>query len=292
MPAFLGCVLAASLHGDSTINPTNRAAWGANIGWIDWRGDVTHGAVIGEYVCSGSLYAANTGWINLGSGRPANGIAYLNNTADDFGVNHDGLGNLHGLAWGANVGWLLFTNRDAAGRSFDGPRIDLVSGSLSGRVFGANIGWITLINSAARVQTDRVLAGADSDLDGIADAFETLWAGGLSVMNGTSDLDGDGSTDRSEYLAATNPGDPADRLQLTQILVGTGGATLGATWTSSSSRFYHLQQRAGLGTNSVWLDSGLGLIIPDGGPTTTRTFPAVAVDQRFLRVEAVRPLTP
>src|SRR5437588_1415892 len=66
---FVGS-LASSLAA-TTINPTNKYAYGANIGWIDWRGDTNNGAVIGEYVCSGFIYSANVGWINLGSGSPA-----------------------------------------------------------------------------------------------------------------------------------------------------------------------------------------------------------------------------
>src|SRR2546423_15704521 len=52
----------------TTIDATNQYAYGANIGWMDWRGDTNNGAVIGEYGCSGYIYAANVGWINLGSG--------------------------------------------------------------------------------------------------------------------------------------------------------------------------------------------------------------------------------
>ena len=74
-------------------------------GWT-CRGDTNNGAVIGEYVCSGYIYSANVGWINLGSGSPANGIRYQNNSAADFGVNQDGLGNLSGYAYGANIGWI------------------------------------------------------------------------------------------------------------------------------------------------------------------------------------------
>jgi len=82
----------------TTINPVNKYAYGANLGWMDWRGDTNSGAVIGEYVCSGYIYAANVGWINLGGGAPTNGIQYQNLAASDFGVNHDGLGNLRGFA--------------------------------------------------------------------------------------------------------------------------------------------------------------------------------------------------
>jgi len=37
------------------------------------------------------------GWISLGSGTPTNGIYYQNQSASDYGVNQDGLGNLRGF---------------------------------------------------------------------------------------------------------------------------------------------------------------------------------------------------
>src|SRR5687767_10130203 len=77
--------IAFNAFAATTINPVNRFAYGANIGWIDWRGDVANGAVIGEFVCSGYIYAANVGWIHLGDGAPANGVRYLNLSGDDFG---------------------------------------------------------------------------------------------------------------------------------------------------------------------------------------------------------------
>src|SRR5882762_3216800 len=103
----------------TTINAANQYAYGANLGWMDWRGDTNSGAVIGEYVCSGYIYAANVGWINLGSGAPTNGIQYQNLAASDFGVNQDGLGNLRGYAYGANIGWINFENTG-------GPKVDLM----------------------------------------------------------------------------------------------------------------------------------------------------------------------
>src|SRR3954469_11498951 len=84
---MLGTVLLAAVFGaatasaQSTINSSNRFAYGANIGWVDGRADGTNGMVIGEYVCSGYIYAADVGWIKVGSGVPANGIQYQNNSA-------------------------------------------------------------------------------------------------------------------------------------------------------------------------------------------------------------------
>src|SRR5436190_21958936 len=97
---FAGMVLGAVLSSASaatTINAANRFSYGANIGWMNWRGDDANGAVIGEFVCSGFISGANVGWINLGSGSPVNGIRYQNNSGADFGVNHDGIGNLRGF---------------------------------------------------------------------------------------------------------------------------------------------------------------------------------------------------
>ena len=86
------------LHAATTIDPANQYAYGANLGWLDWRGDTNNGAVIGGYVCAGYIYSANAGWIHLGSNAPANGIRYQNDSGTDYGVNHDGFGNLRGYA--------------------------------------------------------------------------------------------------------------------------------------------------------------------------------------------------
>ena len=60
---FILLALTPFTRGQSTIDSANRFAHGANVGWMDWRADATSGAVIGEYVCSGFIYAANIGWI-------------------------------------------------------------------------------------------------------------------------------------------------------------------------------------------------------------------------------------
>src|SRR5688572_4683280 len=153
-PLFLALAAVTSAGAATTINAVNHFGYGANIGWMDWRGDVANGAVIGEYICTGSIYAANVGWISLGSGTPTNGIRYQNNSASDYGVNHDGAGNLRGYAYGANIGWITFTNRDAGGGTYEGPKVDLITGRMSGFLWSANCGWISLSNAFAFVQTD------------------------------------------------------------------------------------------------------------------------------------------
>ncbi len=191
---LIGLALAMQAYPATTINSVNHYACGANLGWTDWRADTANGAVIGEYVCSGYIYAANVGWINLGSGTPANGVQYLNNSAGDFGVNQDELGNLRGYAYGANIGWLSFENSGS-------PKVDLSTGKFGGYVYGANIGWISLSNALAYMQADTVAPGA-MDTNGLPVAWELLNFGHTGV-DPNGDPDGDGMSNLQEYLAGT-----------------------------------------------------------------------------------------
>src|ERR1700677_1358673 len=82
----LGLILALcppAGHAVTTIDLTDRDAYAGNIGWIYWGADTNNGAVLGDYVCSGYIYSGDAGWINLGSGNPANGIQYQNGTYEE-----------------------------------------------------------------------------------------------------------------------------------------------------------------------------------------------------------------
>ncbi len=278
---YLGLMVASAFA--TSINATNRFAYGANFGWLDWRGDTNHGAVIGEYVCSGYLYAANVGWIHLGSGNPSDGIRYQNLTTNDFGVNHDGQGNLRGFAYGANIGWINFENLGA-------PKVNLKDGTFSGHVYSANCGWISLSNAAAFGQTDFLAPGLDKDGDGITDAWELSYTNTLTAFTASSDTDGDGVSDLKESLADTNPTDPSDKLVIIDYETTPGGTAATLTWLSKLTRCYQIEKTLNL-AGPLWLDSGLGMIAPDE-PSTTRVFADTNAPMRFYRVKAMKPLSP
>jgi hypothetical protein len=297
MKTFLATILVCAValghsRAATSINLANKFSYGANFGWMDWRGDPGNGAIIGQFVCSGFIYAANVGWINLGDGTPANGIRYQNNSAGDFGVNHDGLGNLSGYAWGTSIGWLTFSNRDSSGVTYAGPAVDLFTGRLTGSVWSANCGWISLSNAQGFVQTDHLPATPDSDGDGIPDAWELLKFANLTAADAVTDFDHDGFSDLNEYLADTDPIDPDSLLRITALAAAGAGATNTLTWTSVSTRQYRVFQTNDVAAASPWIEVGLGLIPPDAGATTARTVTNGATSRRFFRVQAVKPLSP
>lgn len=276
-----GCV--GLVRADTTIDPAHPYAYGANVGWMHARTDLTNGAVIGQYYCSGYLYGANVGWIFLGDGSPGNGHAYANDAAEDCGVNHDGQGSLSGYAWGANIGWINF---EPTGN----PHVDLRTGNLYGHAWGANVGWISLSNAQAYVRTETLDPGPDSDMDGLPDAWEYAKTGDLRLLNGgTHDQDGDGVNDDEEYGADTDPLDDADFLRIVSISVC--GSTNSIAWTSRPTRFYRLEATNTLMGAGVWTDAGPGLLGPPVVSPMTQTVSDVTATTRFYRVQAVMPLS-
>jgi len=198
--AILLLAEAVALAEYSNVDYLDKEAFGANIGWIDAYADGTNGVVIGTNVCSGYLYSANIGWIHLGDGTPVNGSQYQNTAADDYGINHDGAGNLTGYAFGANIGWLQFEQTQGM------PKVNLTTGELSGYVWSSNLGWISLNNAFAHVRTWQYGPIPDTDMDGLTEDQE-IYVHGTNPLN--PDSDGDALTDGDEVLTyGTIPTDP------------------------------------------------------------------------------------
>jgi hypothetical protein len=279
--------LALPALADSTINVDDKYAYGANVGWINARGDITNGAVIGEFMCSGNLYGANIGWIHLGSGSPTNGVRYGNASADDYGVNNDGLGNLSGYAYGANIGWVNFET------NFGKPKVNLLTGDLDGYAWGANVGWISLSNAQAFVQTDTLGSGPDTDGDGIPDQWELSQVSSLTTLTATADYDHDGISDKGEYASDTRANDINSHMEIVDY-DQTAGTNVYLAWSSEPTRFYRLDRSSGVTNGAPWSDTSLGLIPPEPPPAaeTSRSFTDSGATQGFYRVRAVRPLSP
>lgn len=279
---------AGLVQGQSTIDPAKSSAYAANTGWINWRPNQpapSGGAIIGEAVLAGKIYSANCGWLDLGDGTPANGIAYQNNSATDCGVNVSPDGTLTGFAYGANFGWINFE------QTFGKPKFDLLTGAFSGFAYGANIGWINLGTGNLRTAT---LLCTDTDGDGIGDEWEIARFTNLTTATATSDFDKDGVSDHDEYVALTNPKDGKSFLNFTAIapspsLQGLYVLTFGPT---GPGRTYRVEHSPNL---QAWTAiTGLESFLPDAGASTQRTVPFIGNSPPpfFFRARVTKPLQP
>jgi hypothetical protein len=285
-PLFLtAAVSVACLTGtqaQSTINPTKAYAYAANAGWLNFRPSPADGIKVSEYSLSGKVYGANIGWINLGNGS-AN--QYTNTSAADFGVNHDGTGKLFGYAWGANIGWIKFGEVSDSGPQR--ARFNLATGFFDGYAWSANPGWINL--GGSNLKTDSIQR-PDADGDGLGDAWENAYTGGLTILSGAADNDGDGRTNLQEYLADTNPL-AKDAAPALNILSGTrdmaGHTTSHLQFDGRATRTYVLQASASL-TAGTWsnLES-----IPGVGGYSDR-YPVSSDPRRFYRLAVTLPTIP
>ena len=296
LPLFLIALTLpfAGVGATTTIDSSHHYSYGANIGWMEWLADSpSDGVVVGEFICSGWIYAANVGWINMGNGLPVNHIQYQNNSATDFGVNYGvdptqpGYGILRGYAYGANIGWINF---EATGN----PRVSLFTGRLSGYAYGANVGWINLDDmlglNAHYVQTDHIQMGVDTNGNGIADAWEYLYFGGLLAPGEQNTVRPNGMTYLQDYVDGVSPNALNSGLRITAYSTMGGGVSSNVTFTSSASRLYTIEVNGNITVPANWGDSGLGLFAPDQGTSTSRNVTQAAATKNFFRVKTMRPL--
>lgn len=272
----IGLLAIISTAAQSNFDLDHSVVTDESIGALAWAVPV-NGAIINQYYASGNFYGANIGWISLGA-TPADKVQYRNNSATDYGVNVAADGSLRGYAYGANVGWINF---EAVGN----PRVDWVSGRLSGRAWSANLGWLELENSTEFLRLEFMPEPADSDGDGIADAWEMFHASNLTSLSAESDADSDGSRDLDEYLAGTDPFDAVDSL-LVQVESSATGSTL--QWPTKAGYVYFIDQRSDFRASVAWSTAG-ERIMGTGSPATL-TLP-FANQHGFYRVRAYPPLS-
>ena len=124
--------------------------------------------------------------------------------------------------------------------------------------------------------------GVDSDGDGLPDAWEqsliTIYGGTLASIRPGDDTDGDGISNRDEYLAGTYAFDPSDGFRLT--LTGVVGNTSRMEFMALRGRNYSLQSSSNL---KQWTPVNFRIVTGGVAGALQSNFPST--DVRVLQVE-------
>ncbi len=120
----------------------------------------------------------------------------------------------------------------------------------------------------------RKLADIFSDTDGIPDWWRLAYFGhptgqAADLSRGSDDPDGDGASNLSEYLAGTDPLNPASFFKISSL--ATIGANLQVSWPTTTNRTYQLQRADSLVPPIIWTNIGPPLNATGGIVTQTDT---------------------
>ena len=234
--AMLAWGMLAARAADTGTDPAHKYAWAENAGWVSAH-STDHGVTVRYYEgeggwLSGYAWGENIGWIVMGSGG---GGPYLNNTAENWGVNLAADGKLSGYAWGENVGWINF------GHAHCDAAINPANGAFSGHAWGENIGWLKF-NGAAPDYGVRSMAFYTQPK-----GTPNWWLANHGVDEGY-DV-GDDVPAWRKYVMDTDPNREGDYLRITSISNAVGEAEV-AFAPASTRRYYTLRRRADLTTGS------------------------------------------
>jgi len=164
----------------------------------------------------------------------------------------------------SDIKWQTISNWSAA--------INLTNGVNSIQVIGSD--FQNQVVATNTILINALLPLQDSDGDLIPDDWESAHGLDPFTPDANGDLDGDGFSNYAEYMAGTDPGNPADALHLEARSISP--TQLNLQFTAKPSHSYRLQYRPGL--TALWQD----LIV----------VPSSANERIISQAQTINPLAP
>ncbi len=137
--------------------------------------------------------------------------------------------------------------------------------------------------SVIGAKVEIVVLNDDLDGDKMSDTWERANGIDAAAANAGDDADGDGSTNRAEFLAGTDPQSFSSKLR-SNTLTRPSAGQLEIGFDSVPGKFYRIQQSDALG---AWLDTGTNFPAHATDPQTFRQFPKPGDERKFYRVRVV-----
>lgn len=157
----------------------------------------------------------------------------------------------------------------------------------AGRLTGATRNFTNVstfqYDGSGNLTRSAVYVVADSDNDGMADAFEVSFFGGLG-RNGFGDFDNDGLNDLAEFFAGTVPTNGTSLLRMESVLTNTVVLTT-VSWQSVSGKTYRVQYKNSL-ADPGWNDLPGDVTASSATATKTDTTKA-GQPQRYYRAQVL-----
>jgi hypothetical protein len=125
-------------------------------------------------------------------------------------------------------------------------------------------------------------APADSDGDGLPDAWELQYFGSLTNLSFNDDWDGDGCSDAHEFVSGTDPIASNSHFEVVGVQAQPTGGGIILRWTSASNRTYSVYCATNLGEGFNTLLQGN---LPGLPPENTYTDPVPAIPTRSYGIE-------
>ena len=260
----------ATLTGSTTVD-----------GSVTNNGTIEPGSSPGRLNLTGNLHLSSASRLHLEIGGYASNQFDMVNVGGNFVLG----GNLFVSLFG-DFKWVMtngasFNVIEAAG-VLSGSFANVASGALLTTTDGYARFVLRITNETVRLADLQIV---DTDYDGMPDWWEDQF--GLSRTNAAdalADLDGDGASNAAEFVAGTNPTNPASVFRLISIQTESNGVRL--TWNAVGGKRYHVQTNGSLPGN--FTDNGLFMSVPGTGEVMTNILSAEPVtDTRYYRLRLV-----